>query len=64
MFININKATMDELKTLKGIGLKRAQAIIDYRERKGWFAIPKDIMNVRGIGEKIFEKIKHRIVTF
>lgn len=64
MMLNINKATIDELQALKGIGAKRAQAIIDHRERKGWFAIPKDIMNVRGIGQKTFDKIRHRIVTY
>lgn len=64
MLLNINKATIDELQTLEGIGPKRAQAIIDYRERKGWFVIPQDITRVRGIGKKIFEKIRHRIVTY
>ena len=46
--VNINRATADELQALEGIGPKRAQAILEYRNRRGWFVIPEDIMKVRG----------------
>ena len=62
--VNINRATADELQALEGIGLKRAEAILEYRNRRGWFVIPEDIMKVHGIGKKTFRKIRRRIVTY
>jgi competence protein ComEA len=59
--ININKATVDELCTLKRIGLSYAQRIVDYREQNGPFEKPEDIMKVRGIGMKTFEANKDMI---
>lgn len=59
--VNINKATLDELKTISGIGDTRAQSIIDYRDKNGKFEKIEDIMNVSGIKETIFEKIKDEI---
>lgn len=56
--VNINNATISELSTLNGIGESKAQAIIQYREDNGNFTKIEDIMNVSGIGEKAFEKIK------
>ena len=56
--ININNAGIGELSTLVGIGESKAQAIIKYREDNGKFTKIEDIMNVSGIGEKAFEKIK------
>jgi competence protein ComEA len=53
--ININKATVEELATLKRIGPSYAQRIVDYREQHGPFQKPEDIMNVRGIGIRTFE---------
>lgn len=61
--ININTATLEELDTLPGIGEKKAQAIIDYRENESPFLKPEDIMNVSGIGEKTYEQLKDLIVT-
>jgi competence protein ComEA len=58
--IDINTATMDELHSLKGIGHTKAVAIMEYREKHP-FKKPEDIMNVKGIGPKIFEKIKDEI---
>ncbi|WP_456471342.1 ComEA family DNA-binding protein [Caminibacter sp.] len=58
--MNINTATADELCSLKGIGHAKAVAIIEYREKHP-FKKPEDIMNVKGIGFKIFEKIKDEI---
>lgn len=59
--ISINKATKEQLMTLTGIGASKAEAIIKYREENGNFSDIKDIMNVSGIGESAFEKIKNNI---
>jgi competence protein ComEA len=60
--VNINTATLEELVTLTGIGKKYAQRIIEYRETNGTFHSPEDILNIKGIGEKILVKNKDRIV--
>lgn len=54
--ININTATAMQLSTLKGIGMKKAQAIISYRETHGGFTHINDLQKVKGIGEKFIEK--------
>lgn len=59
--VNINTATLEELTTLPGIGDTRARAIIDYREQNGAFGNIEDIMQVTGIKEKSFSKIKDSI---
>ena len=59
--VNINTATVTQLQRLEGIGEKRAQDIIDYREQNGPFKSIEDIMNVSGIGEKTYEKFKDNI---
>ena len=59
--ININTADEAQLTTLTGIGATRAQAIIAYREENGPFAAIEDIMNVSGIKESAFSKIKDLI---
>ncbi|KKK35452.1 hypothetical protein WN59_01065 [Salinicoccus sediminis] len=56
--VNINTAGVPELTSLNGIGEKKAQVIIDYREESGLFMAPEDLMNVPGIGEKTFESLK------
>lgn len=61
--VNINTATKAELMTLTGIGEVKAKAIIDYRNENGNFSSTEEIMNVSGIGEKIYEKIKNRITV-
>ena len=61
--VNINTDGIEKLDTLKGIGEKTAQKIIDYRENNGGFKSIEEIMNVDGIGEKTFEDIKEYIVT-
>ena len=55
--VNINTASIKELQTLNGIGESTAKAIIAYRKAHKFKSI-NDIMNVRGIGKKKFEKIK------
>ena len=58
--VSLNKATLDELMTLDGIGEKKAQAIIDYRNKNGFKSI-EEIMEVDGIGSTTYEKIKDRL---
>lgn len=60
--VNLNSADIDQLQTLKGIGPAKAAAIIEYRESYGGFVVIEEIMEVPGIGEGIFEKIKDYIV--
>jgi competence protein ComEA len=60
--VNINKASVDELSTLKRIGPSYAQRIVDYRKQNGPFEKPEDIMKVRGIGIKTFEANKDFII--
>lgn len=59
--ININKASKEEMMTLPGVGESRADSIIKYREDVGEFQSIEDIMNVSGIKEGLFEKIKDLI---
>jgi competence protein ComEA len=59
--ININKATVDQLKELTGIGDSYAKGIVEYREKNGPFKKIEDIKEVKGIGDKLFEKIKDQI---
>jgi competence protein ComEA len=59
--ISINVGTKEELMTLNGIGESKALAIIAYREKNGSFKTLEDIMNVSGIGEAAFSKIKDYI---
>ena len=56
--VNINKATVEQLMEIKGIGQSYAERIVEYREKNGPFEKIEDIMNVKGIGEKKFEAIK------
>ena len=59
--ININLATVDDLINLPGIGTAKAQLIISYREQNGSFQSIEDIMNIEGLKEGIFNKIKDQI---
>lgn len=61
--ININTATAAQLDTLPGIGAKKAEAIIEYRENNGPFLKIEDIKNVSGIGDKIFEQLRELITV-
>lgn len=56
--VNINKANLDTLTQLKGIGPEKAKAILDYRKKFGSFKKIEDLMQVKGIGEKTFKAIK------
>lgn len=59
--ISINKATLEQLQTLPGIGESKAKDIISYREQNGPFTKIEDITKVSGIGESVFAKIKDYI---
>lgn len=61
--INLNTANVDQLETLPGIGRKTAERIIEYRTKSGGFKRIEDLMNVKGIGEKSFLKLKPLVVV-
>jgi len=61
--VDLNRATAGQLSALPGIGEKKAQAIIDYRSKNGHFSTVEDLLQVKGIGEKLLEKIKPRVMV-
>ena len=61
--VNLNTASRDQLMTLPGIGASKADSIIRYREETGPFASPEDVMNISGIKESVYSKIKDRITV-
>lgn len=61
--ININTADATQLMTLDGIGQKKAEAILLYREEKGSFKTIEEMKEISGIGEKTFERFKEKIET-
>jgi competence protein ComEA len=61
--VNLNTATLVELEALPGVGAKTAARIVDYRQKKGPFKKIEELMNVQGIGEKSFLKLKPQITV-
>lgn len=61
--VNINKASLEELKQVKGLGGKRAQDIIDHRETNGKFKSVDELKKVSGIGAKTIEKLKDYVTV-
>ncbi len=61
--VNINTADREKLCGLPGIGESRAEAIIEYRETQGPFRKKEDIMQVSGIGQKMYEKIENYLTV-
>lgn len=59
--ININKATVEELMTVPGIGKVKAQSIIDYRNENGKFKSVDELTNITGIGAKTLEKLRDKV---
>jgi competence protein ComEA len=59
--VDINKADIETLALLKGVGEKRAKAIVAYRELNGKFSSIEDLLNVKGIGEQMLQHNKERI---
>ena len=60
-YVHLNNSTIDELVTLKGVGYQKAQAIISYRKQIGEFKLVSELINVKGIGEKILTQNKDRL---
>ena len=60
--ININTATLEELQTIKGIGKKKAEAILQYRKEHGAFRTKEDLLQVKGIGKKALEAIESQVI--
>ena len=61
--ININTASAAELEGLPGVGPKMAARIVEYRQKNGPFKKIEDVMNVRGLGEKNFLKVKGQLTV-
>ena len=59
--VNINQASKEELMTLPGIGESKADKIIAYREENGRFSTPEGIMEISGIKDGLYNKIKDKI---
>ena len=59
--VNINTASATDLEALPGIGAKTAARIVEYRQKNGPFKKIEELMNVRGVGEKNFLKLKPQI---
>lgn len=63
MPVNLNTATLAQLEALPGIGRATAERILEYRQKHGGFKKPEDLMNVRGIGEKSFLRLKELVTV-
>ncbi len=61
--VNINTATKEELTSIKGIGEKRAQDIIDYRTKNGPFKSVDDLEKVQGIGPGLMKQIRSQVTV-
>ena len=61
--VNLNTATAKDLETLPGVGARTAERIIEYRQKNGPFKKIEDLMNVQGIGEKAFLKLRARLAV-
>ena len=61
--VNLNTASLEQLISLPGVGKKKAAAIIEYRTKNGKFESVDDIVNVKGIGKKILEKLRPQLKT-
>jgi competence protein ComEA len=61
--VNINTATASQLEGLPGIGKATADRIVEYRQKNGGFKKVEDLMNIRGIGEKSFLKLKPLVMV-
>ncbi|WP_171253304.1 ComEA family DNA-binding protein, partial [Acinetobacter baumannii] len=59
--INLNTATAEQLQTIPGIGPRKAEAIIQYREENGPFKTVEGLTNIAGIGAKTVEKMRDKI---
>ncbi|KXO81764.1 transporter [Acinetobacter venetianus] len=60
--ISLNQANLAQLQSLSGVGAKKAQAIMEYRQKNGGFKTIDELVNVKGIGPKLLEKNKARLI--
>ena len=63
VMVNVNTATAAEFETLPGIGTRVAERIVEYRKQKGAFKKIEELMNVQGIGEKSFLKLRPQLTV-
>jgi competence ComEA-like helix-hairpin-helix protein len=61
--VNLNSASAAQIADLPGIGVKTAELIVQYRVKNGPFKKIEEIMNIRGVGEKSFLRIKDRLTV-
>ena len=61
--LNLNTATLEQLERLPGVGPATAKRILEYRQKSGGFKKIEELMNVRGIGEKSFLRLKPQITV-
>ena len=61
--VNLNTAPVEQLERLPGVGPKTAARIVEYRQKNGGFKKIEELMNVRGIGEKAFLKMKGQLTV-
>ncbi|HKL74641.1 MAG TPA: helix-hairpin-helix domain-containing protein [Halanaerobiales bacterium] len=59
--ININKATIEDLMKIKGIGKSKAENIVEYRKKNGFLKSKEQLKKVKGIGNSIFKKVSDKI---
>jgi competence protein ComEA len=60
--VSLNQANLQQLQMLNGVGEKKAQAIMQYRQQNGGFKRVDELMNIKGIGPKLFEKNKTKLM--
>ncbi len=61
--INLNTATVQQLQALPGVGTRTAQLIVEHRQKNGGFKKVEELMNIKGIGEKSFLKLKPMVTV-
>lgn len=61
--VNLNTATAEQLESLPGVGARMAQRILEYREKHGGFKKVEELMNVKGIGERSFLRLRPRLTV-
>ncbi len=61
--VDLNTASIAQLNEINGIGTSKAQAIVDYREKNGPFHTVDDLLNVKGIGDKLLARIRPQITV-
>ena len=59
--VRLNSASLEQLQQLSGVGMKKAQAIVEYRKQNGKFQSIEELQQVKGIGSALFAKNKHKL---